>query len=257
MSAGRVGRVAVILLTLGLVIAVAWVLPPAQVRIMPLGDSITGGPGCWRAVLWHRLRSGGRSDVDFVGPRTGGGCPLTYDRDHAGYSGYQAARIAREDLLPSWLAVARPHIVLMHLGTNDLWHGAGTDAVLAAYAKLVGQLRARDPDVRILLAQIIPMRAIGCDPCAQRVLALNGAIPRWAAQRSTARSPITVVDQWTGFDAATDTIDGVHPNDAGFRKMADRWLPAVTEALNQRRPPGPRPPGSPAPGPGRDGALPR
>src|SRR4051812_34204913 len=29
------------------------------VRIMPLGDSITGSPGCWRALLWNRLQSGG------------------------------------------------------------------------------------------------------------------------------------------------------------------------------------------------------
>ncbi|MCO6716812.1 cellulose-binding protein, partial [Streptomyces sp. CHB19.2] len=24
------------------------------VRVMPLGDSITGSPGCWRALLWNR-----------------------------------------------------------------------------------------------------------------------------------------------------------------------------------------------------------
>ena len=27
----------------------------APVRVMPLGDSITAGPGCWRALLWNRL----------------------------------------------------------------------------------------------------------------------------------------------------------------------------------------------------------
>ena len=24
----------------------------AKVKVMPLGDSITGSPGCWRAKLW-------------------------------------------------------------------------------------------------------------------------------------------------------------------------------------------------------------
>ena len=39
----------------------------SPVRIMPLGDSITGGPGCWRAVLWDNLQSAGYTNIDFVG----------------------------------------------------------------------------------------------------------------------------------------------------------------------------------------------
>ncbi|HEY1179535.1 MAG TPA: SGNH hydrolase, partial [Phytomonospora sp.] len=31
----------------------------AAVRVMPLGDSITAGPGCWRALLWDHLRADG------------------------------------------------------------------------------------------------------------------------------------------------------------------------------------------------------
>jgi lysophospholipase L1-like esterase len=63
------------------------------------------------------------------------------------------------------------------------------------------------------------------------VVALNAAIPAWAAATRTAASPVTVVDQWTGFDTAADTGDGVHPNDSGNRKIADRWYPALSTAL--------------------------
>src|SRR3954471_15855307 len=50
-------------------------LPPARaaaapVRIMPLGDSITAGPGCWRAKLWHRLQTSGYTNIDFVGTQS-------------------------------------------------------------------------------------------------------------------------------------------------------------------------------------------
>jgi lysophospholipase L1-like esterase len=92
-------------------------------------------------------------------------------------------------------------------------------------------MRASNPATKILVAQIIPMQPANCTGCAQRVVALNNAIPGWAADKTTAQSPIVVADQWTGFNAATGTNDGVHPIDSGFQKMASRWYPAVTAAL--------------------------
>ena len=198
------------------------------VRIMPLGDSITAGPGCWRAYLWDRLRKTGYTDIDFVGTQPGGGCAVPFDGDHEGHGGLAATDPADRNQLPPWLDAARPDIVLMHLGTNDMWGNfRPVDTVITAYSKLVDQMRADNPDVKILVAKIIPMK---CPECTH-VVALNNAIPAWAAGKTTARSPITVVDHWTGFDTTTDTGDGVHPNDAGFRKMADRWYPALTAAL--------------------------
>ncbi|MFF5225856.1 cellulose binding domain-containing protein [Dactylosporangium sp. NPDC000521] len=207
----------------------------AAVRVMPLGDSITAGPGCWRAKLWHRLQTSGYTNIDFVGGVSdGGGCNpgYAYDFDHEGHGGFSATGIADNNQLPPWLAAARPDVVLMHLGTNDMWGGyIPTATKLAAFTKLVGQMRAQNPAVRIVVAQIIPMSASACATCPADVVALNAAIPGWAAGLTTAQSPIVVADLWTGFDAATDTGDGVHPNDAGFQKMADRWFPAVTQVL--------------------------
>jgi lysophospholipase L1-like esterase len=53
-----------------------------------------------------------------------------------------------------------------------------------------------------------------------------------AKSLTTAASPITVVDQWTGFDDDTDTYDGVHPDDAGNQKIAARWYPSVSAAVS-------------------------
>jgi lysophospholipase L1-like esterase len=53
-------------------------------------------------------------------------------------------------------------------------------------------------------------------------------ITTWAAGKATAASPIMVVDQWTGFDATADTVDGVHPNASGSTKMAAKWSAALT-----------------------------
>jgi len=215
----------------------------APVRIMPLGDSITAGPGCWRAILWHDLQTAGYSNIDFVGSVADGGCNYgyTYDGDNEGHGGYAATGIADQNQLPPWLAAANPDIVLMHLGTNDMWGGTiATSTILAAYTKLVGQMRANNPNMKILVAQIIPMNPPSCATCAASVVALDNAIPGWAAGLTTAQSPIIVVDQWTGFDATADTAgDGVHPNDSGFAKMAARWYPPLAQVLNGVIPPPP------------------
>jgi lysophospholipase L1-like esterase len=232
-----------------LAVVLAFVLVPpaasaaAPVRIMPLGDSITAGPGCWRALLWDRLQRNGYTNIDFVGTQVGGGCAVAHDGDHEGHSGFSATGIADQNQLPGWLSATNPNIVLMHLGTNDLWGGTiSTTQILTAYSKLVDQMRANNPTMKIIVAQIIPMEPSNCTGCAQRVVSLNNAIPGWAAGKTTAQSPITVVDQWTGFNAATDTFDGVHPVDSGFQKMSDRWYPALTSALGPPTPPDDPPP---------------
>jgi lysophospholipase L1-like esterase len=202
------------------------------VRIMPLGDSITGGPGCWRALLWDRLQRTGFTNIDFVGTIPGGGCSVAHDGDNEGHGGFLATGIANQNLLPGWLAATRPDVVLMHLGTNDVWNNVPAATIISAFNTLIDQMRASNPNMRILVAQIIPMAPAGCTWCPPGVTALNNAIPGWAAGRSTAASPITVVDQFTGFDPVADTTgDGVHPDDSGFQKMSDRWYPPLTTVL--------------------------
>ncbi|HEY8474697.1 MAG TPA: cellulose binding domain-containing protein [Natronosporangium sp.] len=204
----------------------------APVRIMPLGDSITGSPGCWRALLWQQLQNTGYTNVDFVGTLPPQGCGFPYDGEHEGHGGFLVTNVAAQNQLPGWLAATNPDVVLMHFGTNDVWSNRPTDQILAAYGTLVDQMRANNPSMTVLVAQIIPMNPSTCGECAQRVVALNNAIPGWAASKTTSQSPVVVVDQWTGFDTATDTYDGVHPNAAGDQKMAGRWYPALTAVLD-------------------------
>ncbi|GAA3501699.1 hypothetical protein GCM10019016_088060 [Streptomyces prasinosporus] len=237
------GLLAALLLPLGVTAAPGATAAPAAapVRIMPLGDSITGSPGCWRAVLWNRLLDAGHTDIDFVGTLPAQGCALAHDGDNEGHGGELVTRVADQDLLPGRLAATRPDIVVMHFGTNDVWSNVPVDRILAAYTELVAQMRASNPDMRVLVARLIPMNPSSCAACARRVVDLNAAIPAWAGATSTSRSPVTVVDQWTGFDTATDTYDGVHPNAAGDEKIAARWFPALAALLEAGVPGGPDP----------------
>ncbi|MCE7078701.1 cellulose binding domain-containing protein [Streptomyces sp. ST2-7A] len=201
------------------------------VRIMPLGDSITGSPGCWRAMLWDDLRRAGHTNIDFVGTLGPQGCGIPHDGDNEGHGGALVTDIADRGQLVGWLAVTRPDVVLMHFGTNDAWSARPTDTILDAYTTLLGQMRAHNPEITLLVAQLIPLEPPTCAACAGRVVALNERVPGWVASVTTDRSPVIAVDQWTGFDTAVDTYDGVHPVASGDRKIADRWFPALTGVL--------------------------
>src|SRR5690606_36203216 len=169
----RVIRVAVLALVAGMLVAANGIAAgAAATRVMPLGDSITGSPGCWRALLWNRLQDAGYRDVDFVGTLPPQGCSVAYDRDNEGHGGALVTNVARQNQLPGWLAATSPDVVLMHFGTNDVWSNVPTAAILDAYTTLVGQMRASNPAMRILVAQIIPMAPATCGECAQRVVAL-------------------------------------------------------------------------------------
>lgn len=200
---------------------------------MPLGDSITGSPGCWRALLWNRLLDNGFTDIDFVGTLGPQGCSVPHDGDNEGHGGALVTNVAAQNRLVEWLSATNPDVVVMHFGTNDVWSNRSTSAILDAYGTLVDQMRANNPAMRIIVAQLIPMNPSSCSECAGRVVHLNDAIPGWAAAKSTARSPITAVDQWTGFTTVGDTYDGVHPNASGDQKISDRWYPAVAAAVAQ------------------------
>ncbi|MBN1611592.1 MAG: hypothetical protein JW940_33465 [Polyangiaceae bacterium] len=114
----------------------------------------------------------------------------------------------------------------LHFATNDVWNGKAATDILAAYETIVDAVRAVNTRVIILVAQIIPLNPTqyGCSECPGRVQTLNTQIASWAPGVRTADSPVIVVDHWTGFDVAADTGDGVHPNQSGSQKMADRWF---------------------------------
>jgi lysophospholipase L1-like esterase len=252
---------AVLVLALGTPLVANPTLPaafaaPAPVRIMPLGDSITGSPGCWRSLLWNRLQNTGYTNIDFVGTLGPQGCGQPYDGENEGHGGALVTNVADQNQLPAWLSATRPDIVLMHFGTNDVWSNRAPATILAAYGRLVDQMRASNAGMKILVAKIIPMAPSTCAECAQRVVVLNDAIAGWAASKTTGQSPIVVVDQWTGFSTGSDTYDGVHPNAAGDQKMSDRWYPALVAALNgvtptptPTRTAGPTPTRTPTPSP--------
>ncbi|MGH8882329.1 MAG: SGNH/GDSL hydrolase family protein, partial [Stackebrandtia sp.] len=205
------------------------------ITIMPLGDSITGSPGCWRSLLWNELVANAYDDVDFVGSLKSVPCGDDFDGDHEGHRGVRAIDAANKAMFTASFRTNRPDIVMMHFGTNDIWHGdPRANSILNAYSTLLEQLRAANPKVTLLVSQLIPMNPKDCVDCMDNVAALNTRIPDWVRQHGTKQSPVIAVDQWAGFDVAGDTRDGVHPNGSGTKKLAANWMAALRPVLDNR-----------------------
>lgn len=195
------------------------------VKIMVLGSSnelIT----CWRALLWQKLQTANIKNFDFVGSVTSGpdNCGVTgYDKDLQAQSGIIISNLAASDFA-GWFTAHPPQVILMHFGGADLLMDMPIDGVLKGYSLALAQARIVNPQVRLLIAQHTPE---GKDT----VVTLNADIVTWAMQNTTAASPITVVDLYTGLDPTNDFSDGVHLNLAGSEKVATRWFTALQPIL--------------------------
>jgi len=62
---------------------------------------------------------------------------------------------------------------------------------------------------------------------------LNARFDMIAIEMSTSTSPIIVVDQNSGLNAATDMYDWLHPNGSGDLKMAAKWFDALQDVLGR------------------------
>jgi lysophospholipase L1-like esterase len=215
-----------------------WVDPDQSgVPILPLGDSITQGDAqhlSYRYFLWWMLLDEGYH-FDFVGSKTGNheGNPLwpdhegqEFDRDHEGHWGWHADAIL--DRLPRWLEGYTPDIVLLQIGTNDVFWGQPPATIALEIGLIIETLRDHNPNVVVLLAKLPPLFDSAVMPA---ITQLNVLLEVTAAAADEPGSPVVIVDQNTGFDVDADTYDGVHPNAHGEAKMAERWLEGLAPFL--------------------------
>jgi lysophospholipase L1-like esterase len=199
--------------------------------ILPLGDSITDGftvPGGYRTELFRKARADGKS-ITFMGSQANG--PRTLDgadfpRRHEGHSGITIDEL-RFDWVPSPGTRDIPDIVLLMIGTNDVYgrlHLADAPRRLAA---LVDRMMSAYPEALVALATLTPM---GDEISALPVESYNAAIRTLVEQRAAAGQRIILVDMYNGFPP--DGLDDVvHPNATGYRHMAGVWYAAIRERL--------------------------
>lgn len=213
--------------------------PSGPCRIMPFGDSITFGVGStgggYRLPLFEAL-SGGRRAFTFVGrvangPETWKGA--TFPRGHEGYSGYTiepcGGRPGIAPLAIGAVTAAKPHVVLLMIGTNDV--GAGCDLKTAGerLGRLIDTLVEAAPEALVVVASPVPSQDPVFDEHAQ-VYARD--IPEVVRLRRASGKHVLFVDMQPTFQAEASFrtrlfTDVLHPNDAGYAVMAKVWLSAL------------------------------
>ncbi|MFI2008808.1 GDSL-type esterase/lipase family protein [Streptomyces jumonjinensis] len=193
--------------------------PRAGLAVMPLGDSITLGVGSttrtgYRHLLGRRL-AGTTDALRFVGSMR--------DADgtrHEGHSGWRIDQL-QADIGP-WLTEAKPNVVLLHIGTNDMDRDHQVSTAPQRLGALIDQIHTASPDTAVVVASLVP----ATEPAVQaRVTAYNRAIPGIVADRAARGYRITQVSM----DSLTtaDLNDTLHPNNSGYEKMTESFLGGI------------------------------
>ncbi|WP_437490284.1 SGNH/GDSL hydrolase family protein [Sorangium sp. So ce1014] len=196
-------------------------------KVLPLGDSITFGlgfDGGYRVELFRLARKDDH-EITFTGTQQMNGPAMVdgapFPRNHEGISGQTIAQIAGR--VPSPALNEVPHIVLLHAGTNDMYQSPnGADTRLGA---LLDELIAEAPDALIVVSNIIPFPS-----GASAVNTFNATVPGLVEARASAGAHIVYVDQFADFPTS-ELGDGVHPNQAGYARMAGVWYDAISDYL--------------------------
>jgi lysophospholipase L1-like esterase len=212
------------------------------VKIMPLGDSITGGCcnstyGGYRHLLYELLTRAG-VNFDFVGSVKNGDVP---DADNEGHGGWPISKLQSEIDRQGWLATFAPDIVLLHIGTNDMYSAGTAQKAPAQLSALIDDIMARLPKAHIVVAQILPAVDANWEVNIERH---NAAIPAIVSAKGPRVSMVNMHDALS----AADLSDGLHPSNAGYDKMAHVWETAILALLSGRG----IPPGTPPRGTARE-----
>jgi len=220
-------------------------------KILPLGDSITWGinyGGGYRIKLFTHT-SADNKKITFVGYDSAnppsasvlsalGNASSMWVAKHEGHSGWT---IQQDDDLVTGKSTAsndgvsysgkkvvadfNPHIVLIHLGTNDMYQTpAGAPDRLGA---LIDHVVADAPNALVVVSSIIPFPS-----GAAAVTTFNKAVPGVIDTRAKAGKHVLYVDMFAALKTSDLGSDQVHPNEGGYEKMAVVWYDAIKPYLH-------------------------
>ncbi|MDT4994136.1 MAG: hypothetical protein QOH97_4028 [Actinoplanes sp.] len=212
------------------------------VKVMPLGDSITWGTAStdgngYRTALRGLLVGIAGVPIDYVGSQKSG---RAADNDNEGHPGYRINQIAAR--VDAWLAAAQPDVVLLNAGTNDMLKNYDLPNAPARLHALIDRIIADRPGVSVVVSTLIPSRARRSPTrptdatSNSRVQAFNAHIPAIVQAERAAGHKVYAADLNSTLTTAEINPDGIHPNEAGYARLAKLWYSALKPVLGAGRP---------------------
>ncbi len=200
--------------------------------ILPLGDSITHGfsstdDAGYRSALF-KLTVAANQNVTFIGSLTNGPTTVsnkTFPRNHEGHDGFTITQITGY-VPPAKSFPSTPHIVLLHIGTNDMTSNADPTTAANQLSTLIDDLVKAAPDALIVVAKIVPLGYSNTNYNSY-IAKIPGIVQAHASDH------VIMVDMST---LPTSDIHGngnVHPTDQGYADMASLWYGAIKSYLPQ------------------------
>ncbi|KAF7339110.1 FG-GAP repeat domain-containing protein [Mycena venus] len=194
-------------------------------RIMPLGASITFGVGStdgngYRAALYNLLAADGNT-VNMVGSQKGGNFK---DPDNEGYPGFIISQVT--DKANAAMPVQRPNIVTLLVGTNDMLQNVDVGNAPARLTTLIQDVLDAPPLTLVVLSTLPPN---GDAATNTRINAYNAALPAVVKSFTDAGRSVVLVDSHAVV-AVGDLVDGTHPNDAAYARMATVFYNGIQAA---------------------------
>jgi lysophospholipase L1-like esterase len=237
-----------------------------QMRIMPVGDSITRGTyigqyqegpykgqamglaspagGGWRKPLQDKLRAAGApfefvGTLDYMAYGKDGVCDKDFDPHHHGLAGFSNRAIRLGGVVPTpqdvldsrgVKAISAPDVVtaLKQCKPDIVLLMSGANGFDAKERDLLIQTILDNFSGHLIVATITPQCAprAGCE----RVVDYNASLPAVVAKLKAAGKKTSMVDMSAVLTEKDLTADGVHPNAAGMAKMSDVWFQGLKNA---------------------------
>jgi len=204
-------------------------IQPSRVRIVAMGDSTTAGTPAFKSPRESPPSGSGdeTSQYAYWLMKSHPDWEVVNQGVNAQRSDVIAARF-EEDVIAK-----KPAVVVIIAGVNDVYQGRPAQHVkdqLAAMYK-----RAHAAGIRLVAGTIIPYNTATDDQNA-RMHDINA----WIRTQARADPGVIYVDTRAAVaapgnpDKLASSPDGLHPDTAGYRKMADAIAPGITQALGSK-----------------------
>jgi acyl-CoA thioesterase I len=183
-------------------------------RILFLGTSLTAGLGldpdsAYPQRVQRRIEAAG----------------LPYVVTNAGVSGETSAGLLRR---LDWVLQQPADVIVVETGANDGLRGQSVEATRATIAQILDRIRRERPDARVVLAQMEAPPNFG----AWYTEAFHAMYPALATEKGVTLLPFLL--EGVAGHPSLNQADGIHPNDAGERLVAETVWKGIEPVLRGR-----------------------